>query len=81
MELRDRIGINLRKLRRLRNLSQEALALSAGIDRGYVGSLERSEYSASSDTLEKLAKALDIDPSEFMRPITEADRNKPKLLT
>ncbi len=81
MELRDRIGINLRKLRRLRNLSQEALALSAGIDRGYVGSLERSEYSASSDTLEKLAKALDIDPSEFMAPITEADRNKPKLLT
>ena len=81
MKLRDRIGINLRKLRQLRDLSQEALALSAGIDRGYVGLLERSEYSASADMLEKLAEALDVDPSEFTTPITDADRNKPKLLS
>lgn len=43
-------------------MSQEALADAAGIDRTYVSSLERELYSASLDTLEKLASALDVQP-------------------
>lgn len=80
MELRDRIGLNLQELRRLCNLSQEALALSAGIDRGYVGKIENSRYSVSTDMMAKLAAALDVDASEFLNPITTADKNRRKLL-
>jgi len=74
MEFRDRIGTNVRKLRHRRNLSQEALSLSAGIDRGYVGRIERSEYSVSADTLEKLAFVLDVDPCEFTAPVPKQSK-------
>jgi transcriptional regulator with XRE-family HTH domain len=75
MEFRDRIGTNIRKLRQLRNLSQETLSLSAGIDRGYVGRLERSEYSVSADTLEKLAFILGVDPGELTAPIQNRSKS------
>ena len=78
MDLRDRIGANIRKLRQLRSLSQEALSLAAGLERGYVGRLERSEYSTSLATLQKLALALDIDPSELTEPVPIGPRKKPK---
>lgn len=68
MSLRERVGRNLQDLRRARDLSQEKLALMADLDRGYVGKIENSHYSVSVDTLEQLAKALEVDPSEFFRP-------------
>jgi len=69
MDLRDRVGANLRKLRRLQSLSQEALSLKAGLERGYVGRLERSQYYTSMATVQKLAFALEVDPSELIEPI------------
>ena len=60
MDLRDRVGANLRKLRRLQSLSQEALSLKAGLERGYVGRLERSQYYTSMATVQKLAFALEV---------------------
>lgn len=49
-------------------MSQEELADRATVNRNYVGMLEREEYAASVDMLEKLATALDIDAVEFLRP-------------
>jgi len=69
MDLRDRVGTNLRKLRQLHSLSQEALSLKAGLERGYVGRLERSQYFTSMATVQKLAFALEVDPSELIEPI------------
>lgn len=48
-------------------MSQEELAHRAHINRNYVGMLEREEYAASIDMLEKLALALGSDPAEFLR--------------
>lgn len=48
-------------------MSQEELAHRAKINRNYVGMLEREEYAASVDVLEKLGAALDVDPIEFFR--------------
>ncbi len=39
----------------------------AGIDRTYVSALERQLYSASLDTIEKLADVLKIEPDELLR--------------
>jgi transcriptional regulator with XRE-family HTH domain len=69
MDLRDRVGANLRRLRRLQSLSQEALSLRAGLERGYVGRLERSQYYTSMATVQKLALALEVDPIELIEPI------------
>jgi transcriptional regulator with XRE-family HTH domain len=67
MSLREIVGINLRRLRQERNLSQEELADRAGVNRNYVGMLEREEHSATVDMLEKLADVLQADPVEFFR--------------
>ena len=67
MSLLEIVAINLRRLRHARNLSQEELADRAGINRNYVGMLEREEHAATVDMLEKLAEILEADPTEFFR--------------
>ncbi|MBI0530298.1 helix-turn-helix domain-containing protein [Sphingomonas sp. TX0522] len=67
MRLREIVARNLRRLRRERGVSQEELADRAGLNRNYPGLLEREQYAASVDVLEKLAAAMDVDPAEFFR--------------
>ena len=67
MSLREIVAINLRRLRHASGLSQEELADRAGINRNYVGMLEREQHSATVDMLEKLAEVLEADPIEFFR--------------
>lgn len=43
------------------------MADRAGVNRNYPGLLEREQYAASVDVLEKLAAALEVDPVEFFR--------------
>ena len=66
MNLRVRVGLNIQNLRHSRNLSQEELSLSAGIDRSYVSKVELARFSVSLDILEQLAHALEVDPSELL---------------
>lgn len=75
MALREIVARNLRRLRRAKGLSQEDLADRAGINRNYVGMLEREENSATVDMLEKIAAVLEVDPVEFFKRSTrEAKR-------
>lgn len=67
MKLRETVATNLRRLRQVKNLSQEELADRAGINRNYVGMLEREQHAATIDMLEKLAVVLEVDPVEFFR--------------
>jgi transcriptional regulator with XRE-family HTH domain len=67
MRLREIVATNLRRLRQVKNLSQEELADRAGINRNYVGMLEREQHAATIDMLEKLAIVLEADPVEFFR--------------
>ena len=48
-----------------------------GINRNYVGMLEREENAATVDMLEKLANVLEVDPIEFFkRPVRAATRKR-----
>lgn len=67
MSLREIVATNLRRLRQAKSLSQEELADRAGINRNYVGMLEREQHAATVDMLEKLAEVLEADPVEFFR--------------
>ena len=62
MKLRQIVARNLRILRKQKGLSQEELAFQAGINRNYVGQIEREEKSPTVDMIEKLAGALATDP-------------------
>lgn len=60
MEARAIIGWNLRRLRVERGLSQERVALESGIDRAYVGRVERGSENLTIATLEALARTLGV---------------------
>ncbi len=66
MRLRTVLAVNLRKLRAQKKLSQESLAALADINRNYVGMLEREQFSATIDIIEKLADALDVEPTALL---------------
>jgi len=59
-------GFVLRKLRKRQELSQEALAHKAGVERNYISLLELGRNSASIKMIFKLAQALDVPVPEFM---------------
>jgi len=74
MELRRTLARNVVRQRKSLGLTQEAglsqeeLAHRADIDRTYVSALERGVYGATIDVLEKLARALDVQVWELLKP-------------
>ena len=60
------IGNAVRALRTEQELSQEALAHDAGIDRSYVGGIERGEHNLTLMNLLRLANQLDVKASELL---------------
>lgn len=62
-DILERFGRRVRKLRKKKGLSQEALALEAGLDRTYVGGVERGERNISLVNIGKLADALGASPA------------------
>ncbi|RWD31637.1 MAG: XRE family transcriptional regulator [Mesorhizobium sp.] len=67
MDIRQRFARNLRAAREAAELSQEALAYEADLDRTYISALERGRYYASLKAIEKIAKVLEIDPADLLR--------------
>ncbi|MDO5505676.1 MAG: helix-turn-helix transcriptional regulator [Pseudoxanthomonas suwonensis] len=64
-----RFSERLRELRSLRGISQERLAMEAGLARSYVGEVERAQRNISLINITKLAEALDVEPSRLLESI------------
>ncbi len=62
-DILSRFGQRLRKLRLEAGLSQEAFAAKCGLDRTYVGGIERGERNVSLRNIEVLAKSLGVTVS------------------
>ncbi|AYR22324.1 transcriptional regulator [Herbaspirillum rubrisubalbicans] len=60
-------GQNVRRVRRLKEMSQEELAFRADISRTYLSEVERGERNISVDNMEALAIALEMELPDLMR--------------
>ncbi|MEC5293604.1 helix-turn-helix transcriptional regulator [Aurantimonas sp. C2-6-R+9] len=69
MDIRGVVGLNVQRLRRKRDISQEELSLRSGCTRGYLSGIETGRRNPTVLFLASLAKALESDVSEFfVRP-------------
>nr|WP_170432652.1 helix-turn-helix transcriptional regulator [Ruegeria arenilitoris] len=65
MTLRNRVALNIQELRRARGLSQEEIAHRADVSRSHMGKVENAKFATSLDLLERIARALNVDPEEL----------------
>lgn len=70
-----RFGQVVRRERESKGLSQEKLAGLAGLDRSYMHRLESGRSSPTLDTLESLARALQVLPSELIARTGESEED------
>lgn len=67
MDVKKRLGSNLRHLREAKKLSQEKFAFEAGIHRTYVSDIERGARNPTITVVERLAAALGVTVSDLLR--------------
>lgn len=67
MTLGHRIGQGIREQRRRARMAQMVLAERAGLSLDHVGLVERGERDLSIRALERVARALGVDPVELLR--------------
>lgn len=60
------VGANVRRLRIEQELTQEQLAHDSEIDLTYLGGIERGRRNPSIAVLGRMAKALNVHPSELL---------------
>ena len=65
-QLLQALSKNIKKYRAELKLSQEKLALAAGVDRSYMSEIERGLANPTIDLLLKISNALKIQPSKLL---------------
>jgi transcriptional regulator with XRE-family HTH domain len=66
MDIRRRVGLNVRKFRGELGLSQEELAFEAGLHRTYISGVERGIRNPTVTVLEQIARALDVPAGRLL---------------
>jgi transcriptional regulator with XRE-family HTH domain len=67
MDVRERVGLNLQRLRREKGLSQEELADFAGIHQTYLSGVERGKRNPTVSVLQRIAEALGTDIEDLVQ--------------
>ncbi len=65
-EIRAEFGKRLKFLRKFRKMSQWDLSRMSGIDRAYISEVENGRSAATIDLINRMARALDLYPAEFL---------------
>ena len=66
MDVRDRLAVNMKRLRKELGWSQEALADAAGLDRTYISGIERVVRNPTVSVVDRIAKALECRLGELL---------------
>lgn len=72
-KLNAAFGRRLVEIRKSKGFTQEQLAYASGIDRSYVGKIERGHVNLTVKKLYILAHCLDCHPSELLPEIDQPD--------
>lgn len=59
-QTRDRIGLRILTLRKMREWSQDELARRAGLQRTHISRIEQGKYAVTLETIQAIAEALDM---------------------
>jgi transcriptional regulator with XRE-family HTH domain len=79
MNGRERLAINVRRLRTERSLTQEKLAIDAGVAAPYLSRIEHGLVNPTVDILDLLAGALGV-PVDALLSAPEPGQSNPKTL-
>ncbi|WP_298996735.1 helix-turn-helix domain-containing protein [uncultured Tenacibaculum sp.] len=66
-EILNLFGKNVKRYRRLLNISQEELAHKADLHRTYIGMIERAEKNITLINIEKIANALQVKIEDLLK--------------
>ena len=66
MDIRRRVGLNMKKHREDRGWSQEELAFECGLHRTYISGVERGVRNPTVVVLQKIAKALKVPAAALL---------------
>lgn len=66
MDVRARLSGNMRRLRQLKDWSQEELAHQSKLHRTYISDLERGARNPTIEVVDKIAIALDVPCGELL---------------
>lgn len=64
-----RFGQRIRELRKKRGFSQEAFAAACGMDRTYMGGIERGERNVALRNIERIAETLELTVAQLMKGV------------
>ena len=65
MDVRRRVGLNLKRFREEQGFSQESFADHCGLHRTYISGIERGVRNPTVVVLDKIAKALNVSPGQL----------------
>jgi transcriptional regulator with XRE-family HTH domain len=71
----------VRELRNVRNLSQRQLAARMGVPRTYISKIENGKAMPTLSSLDRLARALQVDISTLLRDANNRHRDETAVLT
>ncbi|SFP85899.1 helix-turn-helix domain-containing protein [Sphingomonas rubra] len=66
VDLRERLGRNVRALREAQGWSQEEYADRSGLHRTYVSAIERGRRNPTIDVVERLAAPFGVEPGSLL---------------
>ena len=75
-----KIGELVREYRLSKKLTQQELAEKSDLSLPFINLIENNRRNLSVDTLLKILSAMEIDPSDFFRPLSETSDNNLQLL-
>lgn len=69
---RETVASNVRRIRRAQGMTQQQLAEAVGVAQSQICDIERAKYDVRSDTIDRLAEALETAPATFFIPVEES---------
>ncbi len=63
----EKLGLNLKKIRTKKGISQGDIAKELGVSRGFISTIENGKTNPTLSTIAKLAKALGVSTNELLK--------------